>query len=325
MRVITWTGFFLSLLIVLPAIAHASEDTARKHFQRGQSAYRRGDYEEAIEQWKKAYETVQEPKIQYNLAQAYERLGKLGEAAQAFQLYIDTADPDESSYSAAVTRLASVQKRLALTGIQIKGGIDGAEILVDGVKWGRLPRPDKITVTPGTHTVVIRYEGYREFTASVVVTGGQVAEVAVHMIKSGQPQPTFDPEHGTAPSTQVSQATKVDSTSIQSSDAGSNGLGWYIVSGGLAVGALASGIWWADRGSALSICQDVRAEEVCLNETDIESQRNAAIGLTVGLGIGAIGALIVAILVGSDSDESSSARINCGPSQVSGAYCTIDL
>src|SRR5690606_4206894 len=71
-------------------------DQAREHFARGQTAYNQGDYEAAIREWNSAYELDARPRIQFNLAQAYERLGRLTEALTALDNYIEAADPNDA-------------------------------------------------------------------------------------------------------------------------------------------------------------------------------------------------------------------------------------
>jgi hypothetical protein len=80
-------------------------------------------------------------------------------------------------YSDANARLSALQARIAATGVLVRGGSAGGLILVDEQDWGRTPRPDKITLTPGSHVLVVRWTGQPEFRTNVVVPAGQVVEV----------------------------------------------------------------------------------------------------------------------------------------------------
>jgi tetratricopeptide (TPR) repeat protein len=53
---------------------------AKRLFNQGHLAYRRGDYEEAILKWQESYELSKEPLIFLSIANAYERLGDVKEA-----------------------------------------------------------------------------------------------------------------------------------------------------------------------------------------------------------------------------------------------------
>lgn len=174
-------GWSLVLALIAMLVSSVAMADARDHFRRGQAAYQQGNYDLAITEWLSGYELEQRPEFQYNLAQAYERLGRLQDAANALQRFVESADPDDSSYSDATARLASLQQRLALTGVRVLGGQDGASIFVDGRDWGRLPRPDKISVSPGSHQIVVRLAGFKDFQTNVVIPAGQVIDIEIVM------------------------------------------------------------------------------------------------------------------------------------------------
>lgn len=167
-------------LALAPAVGNAQED-ARTLFQRGQTAYSQGDYEAAIEQWTRAYELDARPLLQFNLSQAFERLGRLEDAIAAVERYLEHADPDDEHQADARARLSALRERLARTSVRIVGGPEGATILIDGEDRGRTPRPDPIPVAPGSHRIVLRAEGYHELVSSVVIPAGQAIEVPVEM------------------------------------------------------------------------------------------------------------------------------------------------
>jgi hypothetical protein len=178
----------LVLLISLASASIASaqdaaggDQDARALFTRGQAAYTQGDYEDAIAQWTRAWALDPRPLLQYNMSQAYERLGRLEEAVAALQLYLDHAAAGDEHLADARARQSQLRERIAQTSVRITGGPEGATILVDGEDRGRTPRPDPLTVAAGSHRIVVRAAGYDDFTSSVVVPPGQVAEVVVEM------------------------------------------------------------------------------------------------------------------------------------------------
>lgn len=159
----------------------AQPEDARTLFQRGQTAYSQGDYDAAIEQWSRAWELDPRPLLQFNLSQAYERLGRLPEAIAALETYLEHADPSDQYQADARARLSALRERVGRTSVRIVGGPEGATILVDGEDRGRTPRPDAIQVTPGSHRIVVQREGYEDFVSSVAVPAGQSLEVTVEM------------------------------------------------------------------------------------------------------------------------------------------------
>ncbi|UJR83729.1 tetratricopeptide repeat protein [Sandaracinus amylolyticus] len=177
----TWIALLAALSIALvPALGLAQED-ARTLFQRGQTAYSQGDYDAAIEQWTRAYELDPRPLLQFNLSQAYERLGRLEDAIRALELYLERADPNDEHQSDARARVSALRERVGRTSVRVTGGPEGATILVDGEDRGRTPRPDPIQVPPGSHRIAVRAQGYSEFTSTVVVPAGQSVDVTVEM------------------------------------------------------------------------------------------------------------------------------------------------
>ncbi len=171
---------FVFVVVAMPAWASAQED-ARAHFQRGQAAYETGDYETAAREWQRAYEMDPRPALQYNLAQAYERLGRLDDAVRSYHTYIDNTTADDPRMETARARLASLEQRVSQTSVHLTGGVEGAAIFVDGQDRGRLPHPDPLRVEPGSHRIVVRAEGYQDFVSVVAVSPGQSAEVPIEM------------------------------------------------------------------------------------------------------------------------------------------------
>lgn len=150
---------------------------AREAFRRGEAAYSAGNYDMAIREWINAYSVDPRPRIQFNLSQAYERTGELEKATVALSEFLESADPDDPMYSDANARLSSLRQRIAATGLLVRGGAEGGLISVNDQDWGRTPRPDKITLAPGSHILVVRWPGKPEFRTNVIVPAGQVISV----------------------------------------------------------------------------------------------------------------------------------------------------
>jgi hypothetical protein len=287
-----------------PAPAGApGSDEAREHFKRGEAAYQKGSYTIAISEWEAAYAKDPRPRIQYNLYQAFERLGQLGEASDALQRYLSTADPDDPSYADATARMTALQQRLQSTGVRLVGGVEGASINVSGQSWGRLPRPDRIPVQPGNHRVVVQLEGYREFTSNVVVPAGQVVDVYIQL------EPTGDAAVASDPAT----SGRTDGSDVSGSDA----TPFFIGSAVLGAGAISSAVWMLNRNAELDGCDSARF--FCENEDAVSTQRTVAIALTAVLGVGAITTLILGLTADGD-EQPAQASVRCAPGLL-GAAC----
>jgi hypothetical protein len=319
----------LAFLISAPPEAFAQ---AREHFLRGQTAYKQGKYELAIREWEKAYRLEKRPRIQYNLALAYERIARLDDAIVAMEKFVESADPEDPAYADATARLASLKERLMLTGIKITGGVEGSLILVDGQKWGLTPRPDRIPVKPGAHTILIRHDGYSDFVSNVVVPAGQEVAVAVEMKvgKSGDGTSFFEgrdrPRDLTASGD--SDVSFYDGEDDES-ESGGDPLLWYLVSGGLGAGAVGTAIWTVERHGELSDCEKT-GTYYCPNEDTVRAEERLALLTTIVFAGGAIGALVYGLLLDAEDDApeedvssgDETEAISCAP-RLTGAGCTV--
>jgi tetratricopeptide (TPR) repeat protein len=74
------------------------------------NAYKGADYNRAVELLQKAYEIRQVPALLYNMAKAYDKLGDVEHAADAYRRYADSADADPKLKSKAEARLATLDE-----------------------------------------------------------------------------------------------------------------------------------------------------------------------------------------------------------------------
>jgi tetratricopeptide (TPR) repeat protein len=77
-----------------PPAVPDQEQQARSHYERGAIAYNLGDYDEAIAEFKAAYQLSPAPLLLFNLGQAYERkgAGSCGAALRAYRSYLTVGD-----------------------------------------------------------------------------------------------------------------------------------------------------------------------------------------------------------------------------------------
>ena len=271
--------------------AAAAQDDARTLFQRGQVAYSQGDYDAAISEWTQAYGLDPRPLLQWNLAQAYERLGQLDAAATALNLYLEHADPADEHQADARARLAAIRARIESTGITLHGGPEGAVVTLDGADAGRLPRPDALRVSAGSHRIVVRAPGYADFTSTVVVPAGTQTDVPVEM-----------------------------SAAVASSGGGGGGVPlvpvivWSAAGVTLITAAILGGVALSSAGSAPSA-----------TGPEADSARGLALGSDIMFGVSAacaITALILTLVMpsGSSSSSETHASIRLTPNGFAGTF-----
>ena len=91
----------------------ASKDTeaeARRLFREGDRLYAEGDYEGAVTAFEKAYELSHKEALKYNMANAYERLGRYEAALAALRDYLPHTKPEEQDV--VRRRIEKLEKRV---------------------------------------------------------------------------------------------------------------------------------------------------------------------------------------------------------------------
>jgi hypothetical protein len=213
--------------------------------------------------------------LQYNLAQAYGRLGRLSDELAALQLFVARAEPGNAQLDSARARLGTLQERLARTGIEIEGQHPGATVIIDGEVRGQMPIDTILRVGPGSHVLLVQADGYEDFRATVAVPEGETIAVALVLEEhvSGERSLTVP-------------------------------IGLYAAGGGLVVvGAVLGGI-------AFSSSKGARA-----GSSDASRARGMALGadLAIGAGIATAGVGLVIHLLGRRSDDDDAPSTEVAP------------
>lgn len=92
----------VGLLTPLTALADARLE-ARRHFKNGMGSISRGDYESGITELRLAYTIKPHPSVLYNIARAYQEMGKLDLAAESYRLFLSANPPEEEAAPARTT------------------------------------------------------------------------------------------------------------------------------------------------------------------------------------------------------------------------------
>jgi len=102
------------LLLSLHGVARADEGlaAARAHLNAGIAYYDEARYEEAAREMEAAYRVRPVAELQYNLAECYDRLGRLPDAARAYRKYLEGV-PHAADRPVVEARIANLEKRAA--------------------------------------------------------------------------------------------------------------------------------------------------------------------------------------------------------------------
>lgn len=166
-------SFTLLLSSVSFALAEESNRESKKisqakaHYFSGERAYRLGEFERAVEEFKKSYDLNPLPKVLFNLGQAYYKKNDLLVAKHIFKQFVET-NPNDAETGSAKQRLDEIEKRLADEAASPKlaeeppkpaetsSSTTIADAHVTNTKAPRQPRSpaSKATIALGTMTLV---------------------------------------------------------------------------------------------------------------------------------------------------------------------------
>lgn len=109
----------------VPEEAAAPDDRARVLYLRGDRLYQEGNYDDAAVAFQESYDLSGRPALLFNLANVYERLGRLEEALAALRRF--APDAPEHQQSTVNSRIASIEERLRSEDAARRGDLRNGE------------------------------------------------------------------------------------------------------------------------------------------------------------------------------------------------------
>ena len=198
-----------------PASPSAGDkDTARRLMDEGDTHYEANRFEEALKAYRAADDIMGVPTTTFEVGKAYEALGKLVEARDAYLRAVRYPRQGEESSAFVEARDRANERARALSGriATLTVRVDGApedvalEISIDkkAVKGGSgVPR----SVNPGARNIEVRAAGYKPAATTITLTEGEKREVTLKIVRDPnareqtvlpppQPPPDKPPEQG---------------------------------------------------------------------------------------------------------------------------------
>jgi iron complex outermembrane receptor protein len=114
-RARTVVGVFLWCCVSGPGLARATptqERGARQHFEEGTKFYRLGDFERAIDEYKKGFAIKPDPNFLYNIAQSYRLANNFSQALFFYRSYLG-AEPRADNRAEVEERIKKLEAQLA--------------------------------------------------------------------------------------------------------------------------------------------------------------------------------------------------------------------
>lgn len=161
---------------------HASlRGQAQLDFDDALQLMRAGNFEAALFKLTQAYDASREPRLLFNMAGCYARLGRNVRARALMRQYryealaVASLPPEE---------LAEVDKFIAsydsiIGRAQVEVDQPGATIRIEGQEVGKSPLAEPVEVEEGERTILISKDGFRDASVKIVVHGGGALTTAL--------------------------------------------------------------------------------------------------------------------------------------------------
>ena len=180
--------------LIVTSVAHA--DAGDALLEQGIAFREAGKDAEALEQFQKAYALSPSPRALAQMALAEQALGRWV-VAEAHLVRASRSVQDAwimKNRAALDGALVTIARHLG--DLEVTGGLDGAEVLLDGVGVGKLPLAGPIRAEVGTRTLEIKRDGYYPLSRTVTVASEEPARVSAEMklrVEGGDPVKPLPP------------------------------------------------------------------------------------------------------------------------------------
>ena len=134
-------------LVAVPRAAHAEDagtKAAKRYFTKGEKLFALGRFDEALEQYEKAFDAKPLPGFLFNIAQCHRNLGNIDQAIFSYRKYLRES-PDAENREAVEAQIEELEEEKARTGA-------GGGLLVRDP-----PRDDRKPPGPGKKPIYARW------------------------------------------------------------------------------------------------------------------------------------------------------------------------
>lgn len=305
---------FSCVVAFVPDLLHAQ--SAETLIDRGVERRRAGDDEGALALFVEAWDLSHAPRARAQMALAEQALGHFVDAeAHLLEALAAESDPWIESRRADLLRaLEALHEKLG--SLEIRGGVDGAEVRIDGRPIATLPLDRPLRLPTGTYRLEVVARRYYPFARSVtILPDGMAREIVV-----------MNPMPVAVDSEAVSDAHADPGARTHSS--ASRALPFAVVGAGAALLAT-SGTFFALRqqrarefASASCVEDGLTRGENCGGTYDAAIRAQRTSYATLGLGVASVAAGVVWLTVARpDSDEAPTAACTIHLGSESGGSC----
>lgn len=155
-------GWMLAAVLALPSVALAQTveggSAARAAFERGIAAVEREQFADAASAFEASYRLRAVPVVLFNLAGAYDRMGRARDAQETYTRYLREVEPTVSAERVRFVREALTRLRASLATMEVVVSPPGAVVTVDG--RDAAVSADGLRLDPGEHVFAVSSEGH---------------------------------------------------------------------------------------------------------------------------------------------------------------------
>jgi|GEM_PF-2714588 len=168
------------------AFAQVGDSRVTVILRRGVELRQQGRDEAALQEFQRAYQLAQEPRVVAQVALAEQALGHWVDASNHIERALAShTDPwvqrNRTSLEQARQEIERHVGRLMVT-----GGVTGAEVFVDGERTAMLPMA-AVPVLAGLGTLEVRLDGFQTVRRPFQITAGSTTQVRVLLVASALP------------------------------------------------------------------------------------------------------------------------------------------
>ena len=300
------------LALLVASSAAAQGEGSRELLDRALALREQGQDEEALALFRRAHELDPSAQTLGQIALAEQALGRFREAERDLRRALEMGGPWVEQYHAALGEaLETIRGHLGT--LELTGGVDGAEVRVNGEVVGALPLAP-FSVEAGVAIVVVSAPGFLPYQRQLEIAPREHARREVALV--ARPETIAE----TAAPT-LTEATEPPGPAVPPPDLDGGLIAGTIIAFTLAAGGIATfgGAGAAAQAEYDGLAASCGATMAC-SEADVSSLRSLSLAADIGLGVGATALVIGAVMVGvvvASSPGGQSARLEVGPSGAS--------
>lgn len=171
----------LLVLAALTVAPMARADGADALIEQGIVLREAGKDAEALVQFQKAYGIAPTPRALAQMALAEQALGRWVTAEAHLDRALHSVQDTWIMKNRAALDGALVTIAKHLGDLEVTGGLEGAEVLLDGESVGKLPLAAPLRAEVGTRTLELKRDGYYPVSRVITIASDQPARVAAEM------------------------------------------------------------------------------------------------------------------------------------------------